>query len=72
MEQFVNSPNFTTRRSDLRTCTLSKMLSAFTINASLQPAGQARTWVTRSSESPSQEAQTSRSPPLGSDDAPKE
>ena len=31
-----------------------------------------RTWVTLSSESPSQEAQLSRSPPLGSDDAPKE
>jgi hypothetical protein len=46
VEQFVNYPNFTSGCSDLRTCTLSKMLSAFTINASLQPAGQARTWVT--------------------------
>jgi hypothetical protein len=31
-----------------------------------------KTWVTPSSELPSQEAHSSRSPPLGPDDAPKE
>jgi hypothetical protein len=42
-------------------------------NPIIQTAGQAKkTWVTPSSELPSQEVQLSRSLPLGSDGAPKE
>jgi hypothetical protein len=72
MEEFVNFPNSTSESSEPATYTLSKMLPASTTNASLQVADEQRTWVMPSSESPSQEAQLSRSPPLGSHDAPKE
>jgi hypothetical protein len=49
------------------------MLPAFTTNVLLQLARKAeKTCVTPSSELPSQEAQSSRSPPLGSDGALKE